>query len=130
MRNSPGLDENERLLRLNALGDEAAARFRRILPGALARSRRLIVLTHVPPFREACWHRGRVSDDAWLPHFACKAVGEALIEAMASHPECEMTVLCGHTHSAGEAQVLPDLRVLTGGAEYGRPEMQRMLTVA
>ena len=105
-----GLDENERLLRLNALGDEAAAHFRAVLPGALARSRRVIVLTHVPPFREACWHRGRVSDDAWLPHFACKAVGEVLVEAMASHPECEMTVLCGHTHSAGEAQVLPNLR--------------------
>jgi hypothetical protein len=41
-----------------------------------------------------------------------------------------MTVLCGHTHSAGEARVLPNLRVLTGGAEYDRPEMQRMLTVA
>ena len=90
----------------------------------------VIVLTHVPPFREACWHRGRVSDDEWLPHFACRAVGEALVEAMAAHPECEMTVLCGHTHSAGEAQVLPNLRVLTGGAEYGRPEVQRVLTVA
>jgi hypothetical protein len=29
--------------------------------------------------------------------------------------------------SAGEAQVLPNLRVLTGGAEYGRPEVQRVL---
>ncbi len=41
----------------------------------------------------------------------------------------EMTVLCGHTHSPGEAQVLPNLHVLTGGAEYGRPEVQRVLTV-
>ena len=40
-----------------------------------------------------------------------------------------MTVLCGHTHSPGEAQVLPNLLVLTGGAEYGRPEVQRVLTV-
>ena len=124
-----GLDEKERLLRLNALGDEAAAHFRAVLPEALARSWRVIVLTHVPPFREACWHRGKISDDAWLPHFACRAVGEALSEAMAAHPECEMTVLCGHTHSPGEAQVLPNLRVLTGGAEYGRPEVQRLLDI-
>ena len=48
---------------------------------------------------------------------------------MAAHPECEMTVLCGHTHSPGEAQILPNLRVLTGGAEYGRPALQRVLTV-
>ena len=124
-----GLDKRDRLERLHALGDEAAAHFRAVLPEALARFRRLIVLTHVPPFREACWHRGRISDDDWLPHFACQAVGEVLVEAMAAHPECEMTVLCGHTHSPGEAQVLPNLRVLTGGAEYGRPEVQRVLEV-
>jgi hypothetical protein len=64
-----GLDERGRLLRLHSLGDEAASYFRAVLPVALTRSRRLVVLTHVPPFREACWHLGRVSDDAWLPHF-------------------------------------------------------------
>jgi predicted MPP superfamily phosphohydrolase len=125
-----GLDERQRLRRLHALGDEAAAHLRAVLPEALDRSRRVIVLTHVPPFREACWHRGQPSDDDWLPHFACRAVGDVLRDAMTAHPECEMTVLCGHTHSAGEAQILPNLRVLTGGAEYGRPEMQRVLTVA
>jgi Icc protein len=48
---------------------------------------------------------------------------------MAAHPQSEMTVLCVHTHSSGEAQILPNLRVLTGRAEYGRPEIQRVLTV-
>jgi hypothetical protein len=89
----------------------------------------VIVLTHVPPFREACWRRGWISDDDWLPHFACRAFGEVLGEAMAAHSDCEMSVLCGHTHSAGEAQVLPNLRVLTSGAESGLPEVQRVLTV-
>ena len=125
-----GLDKHERLARLQALGDEAAAHFRAVLPEALGRFPHVLVLTHVPPFREACWHRGRISDDDWLPHFSCRAVGEALVEAMAAHPQSEMTVLCGHTHSPGEAQILPNLRVLTGGAEYGRPEIQRVLTVA
>ena len=81
-----GLDKEERLERLHALGDEAAAHFRALLPEALERFRRLIVLTHVPPFREACWHRGQISDDEWLPHFSCRAVGEVLVEAMAAHP--------------------------------------------
>jgi predicted phosphohydrolase len=124
-----GLDKGDRLERLHALGDEAAAHFRALLPGALERFRCLIVLTHVPPFREACWHRGRVSDDEWLPQFSCKAVGEVLAEAMAAHPECEMTVLCGLTHSSGEAEILPNLHVLTGGAEYDGPQLQRMLVV-
>ena len=122
-----GLDSEARLDRLHALGDEASAHLRRGLLEALGRFRSVIVLTHVPPFREACWHRGQISDDNWLPHFSCQAVGAVLSEAMAAHPECEMTVLCGHTHSPGEALVLPNLRVLTGGAEYGRPEIQRVL---
>jgi hypothetical protein len=126
-----GFDEDprERLATLHALGDEAATHFRSVLPEALRRFRHVIVLTHVPPFREACWYEGRISDDRWLPHFTCKAVGDVLIEAMTAASDRRMTVLCGHTHSAAEAQVLPNLRVLTGGAEYEDPVVQRVLEV-
>ena len=55
-------------------------------------------------------------------------VVEALAEATASHPECEMTVRRGHTHSAGVVRVLPTLRVMTG-AEYSMPEVQRVMAV-
>ena len=123
------LDHATRLQKLHALADEAAAHFRALLPDALQRFEKLIVVTHVPPFREACWYRGRPSDDAWLPHFSCKVVGDVLAEAMAAHPDRDMTVLCGHTHGAGEAQILPNLRVLTGGAIYGKPNIQRVLKV-
>ena len=119
----------ERLARLHSLGDESAVHFRTVLPGALRRFRHVVVLTHVPPFREACWHEGRVSNDDWLPHFTCKAVGDALLEALTAAPDRRMTVLCGHTHGGGEAQVLPNLRVLTGGAIYGRPVIQKILAV-
>jgi hypothetical protein len=100
-----------------------------VLPDALGRFRHVVVLTHVPPFREACWREGKISDDHWLPHFTCKAVGDALLEAMAAVPGQRMTVLCGHTHGGGEAQVLPNLRVLTGGATYGQPVIQQVLDV-
>jgi hypothetical protein len=119
-----GLDADARLERLQGLGAEAADHFRRVLPEALARFCRVIAVTHVPPFREACWHQGQISGDAWLPHLACQVVGEALVEVMRAHTDRELLVLCGHTHSSGEAQVLPNLKVLTGEAVYGRPEIQ------
>jgi 3',5'-cyclic-AMP phosphodiesterase len=119
-----GLEPDARLERLHALGDEAADHFRRTLPEALGRYRRVIALTHVPPFREACWYQGGISGDAWLPHFACKAVGDALVDVMSARPDRELLVLCGHTHSSGEARILPNLRVFTGAAEYGRPEIE------
>jgi hypothetical protein len=122
-------DPAERLAKMHALGDEAADHFRAVLPEALSRFRHVIVLTHVPPFRESWWHEGRISDDNWLPFFACKAVGDVLRDAMAAAPDRQMTVLCGHTHGSGDAQILPNLHVLTGGAVYGKPCVQQVLEV-
>ena len=112
--------------RLQTLGDEAADRLRTAATEALADHRNVYVLMHVPPFREACWHDGQLSDDNWAPHFVCAAAGEALREVMAARPDQTMTVLCGHTHSSGETQILPNLTVLTGKAEYGSPRVQRV----
>jgi Icc protein len=111
---------------LAALGDEAAAHFAAVLPQALETHRRVIALTHVPPFREACWYQGRISDDDYLPHFACRAVGQLLREVMQSRPDRELLVLCGHTHGEGQARILDNLRVLTAGADYGRPTIQQI----
>lgn len=124
-----GLDREARLRKLNALGDEAADYLRSLLPEALARFRNVLALLHVPPFREACWHEGRISDDDWLPHFTCKAVGDLLRDAMRAQPDRQMRVLCGHTHGAGRARILPNLDVKTGGAEYGSPSLQELLIV-
>jgi hypothetical protein len=124
--------DNKQVLypKLNALGDAAAAYFRQVLPEALARYPRVIAVTHVPPFKEACWYNGKPSDDHWLPHFSCQAAGEALCEVMRAHPDRQLLVLCGHTHGQGEAQILDNLKVLTGGAKYGAPQVQRILEVA
>ena len=112
--------------KLNALGDEAATFLEDHARQALAHWRNVLVLTHVPPFRESCWHEGQTSGDDYLPHFACRAVGDRLAALMREHPQNNMTVLCGHTHSPGVAQILENLCVLTGGAEYGRPKIQRI----
>ena len=79
------------------------------------------VLTHPPPFQEACWHEGRTANDEWAPHFTCGAVGEVLRAYAAAHPAVLVTVLCGHTHGAGEYRAAENLLVRTGGAEYGAP---------
>lgn len=115
--------------RLAALGDEAAAHLARVTAEALTWARHVIVATHVPPFRESCWHEGAISSDDWLPFFTCAAAGDALRAAMLAHPAARMTVLCGHTHSSGTADILPNLRVLTGAARYGAPALQQVLEV-
>ena len=117
-----GWNQKPRLRRvLQALGDDAAVTLRPALMDALTRFPEVVVLTHVPPFKEACWHQGRISGDEWLPGFTCKAVGDLLLEAADAHAERAITVLCGHTHGEGEARPRPNLHVITGGAMYGRP---------
>jgi Icc protein len=114
---------------LHALGDEAARHLTTVLNEAAAKYDRVIVATHVPPFREATWHDGHPSDDNFLPHFSCKAMGDALLGAARSYPECKMLVLCGHTHGGGAYEMLDNLQILTGPAEYGKPAIQRIVEV-
>ncbi|MGO9112848.1 MAG: hypothetical protein ACLP9L_26750 [Thermoguttaceae bacterium] len=110
---------------LQALGDEAADYVKSVLAPAAEKYPHVIVATHVPAFREAGWHQGRPSADNYLPFFSCKAVVDVLLTAARSYAKCQLLVLCGHTHG-GEVPVAENLRVVTGAAEYRRPEIQQV----
>ena len=120
-----GGDKQTRWPLLRAMGDAAADHIRRVLPAALERFRCVFLVTHVPPLREACWYNGQLSDDEWAPHFTCKAMGDTILSVMPQYPDRQLIVLCGHTHSAGEARPLPNIQILTGGAVYGQPAAVR-----
>lgn len=122
-------ERNERLKTMQKLADEAVEHFRKVLPKALKKHRRIVVLTHVPPFKEACRHNGQPSQEEWLPYFSCKAVGDVLKDIMEQNPKSEMTVLCGHTHGQAECRILPNLLVYAGRAEYGQPEIQKTFKI-
>jgi Icc protein len=122
-----GLKKADLYSKLNALGDEAAEFLGHSVSEALSRWRNVVVLTHVPPFRESCWHEGHISNDDYLPHFACRAVGDRLSAIVRDHTESRVRVFCGHTHSSGFARVLDNLEVFTGDAQYGEPRLQKIL---
>lgn len=117
---------------LQRLGNAGAQTLRKHLQQALAQYPRVLVALHAPPFQETCWHEGRTPDDSdpYLPHFTCKACGDVLRELATTHPDKELLVLCGHTHGSGDVQVLPNLRVITGGAVYEHPVVQRVLRIS
>jgi 3',5'-cyclic-AMP phosphodiesterase len=123
------LDKSSLLATMTALGDEAARHFERVLEEAAAKYEEIIAVIHVPPFREAAWHEGKVSSDDFLPYFACKVVGDVMRKVMLSHPQVKLVVLCGHTHGGGQIQTATNIDVLTGEAHYGHPTIQRVLEV-
>jgi len=121
--------KSELVIILQRLAAEAATHFESYLNEALNSHENVIAVTHVPPFREACWYEGHISDDDFLPHFSSKVVGDVMAAAMKRHPNKNLTVLCGHTHGSGTAQILPNLEVLTGGATYGEPAISRIIEI-
>jgi len=89
--------------------------------------KKIIVLTHVPPFENVCLHEGEKTDSGYLPFFASKAIGDVLLKFAEKHSTVEFLVLCGHTHSQACYQVSGNLMVKVGKAEYYQPEIQEEL---
>ena len=129
IRDFQRLDRDAVLAKLQALGDASAAYLREVLTKAMDSYQQVMCLTHVPPFKEACWYEGRMGNDDWLPYFTCQAIGDVLLEMAQVRPDCHLTVLCGHTHHAGTINMLPNLCVKTGSAEYGQPHVEEILTI-
>ncbi|MDB4954593.1 MAG: hypothetical protein JWO36_2162 [Myxococcales bacterium] len=117
-----------RLELLQRLGSNEARLLREKLETA-PDSENILVLTHVPPFPEACVYDGAQSEPGWLPWFTCIATGEVIAEYARAHPDTQITVLCGHTHGTGTCRPLPNVIVRTGGwppgvEGYGNPIVQ------
>lgn len=89
--------------------------------------KKVIVLTHVPPFKEACLHKGQSSEDDWLPYFSSKIIGDVLTQSAKDSPSIEFLVLCGHTHSEAYYKPWHNLTIKTGKAEYYQPAMQEVI---
>jgi predicted MPP superfamily phosphohydrolase len=116
--------------KMQQLADIDAAALQNDLEDAIQQQpKKIIVLTHVPPFKEACMHNGRMSDIDWLPYFSSKATGDVLFSCAKANPAIDFLVLCGHTHSAGFYQPLNNLTVKAGKAEYFQPAVQEVIGV-
>lgn len=87
--------------------------------------KKVILLTHIPPWTQSAHHRGRPNDAIAAPWYTCKIMGDFLEYQAKSHPEVDFTVLCGHTHGPADYHPLDNLHCHAGGAEYGKPRVQR-----
>lgn len=130
IRDFVDLGRDEYFARIAELADEAAAYLRRTLTAAFETHTRVILVTHVPPFPQACREEAGIANEDILPHYSCKAVGDVLLDMAKARPDRDITVLCGHTHAEARADILPNLRVWTGGAHYGQIRLQPTLEIA
>lgn len=118
--------KNDNLDIMQKLAYDTLSHFRQI-PSVLTKIDHVIVLIHVPPFKEACLFNNKIANDDYLPHFSSKIVGNYLKKVMQDHPDKRMTVYCGHTHHWAHIHILKNLEVFVGGAIYGKPEFHTLI---
>lgn len=118
------------LAKMQQLADHDAAQLRlQLIDTAMKQPERIIVLTHIPPFKEVCLHEGEISNDDWLPYFSSKATGEVLNNICMAYPDIHFLVLCGHTHDKAQYSPFPNLLVEAGHAKYNQPEIQKIILI-
>lgn len=101
---------------------EALQAYRKIEASYQQGARKVVLLTHAPPYKLASWFQGKHSDPGWLGIMTSYHMGRVIDRAVTENPDLEVVVLCGHTHSPGEYHRGPRIKVLTGPAQYSAPQ--------
>lgn len=100
---------------LSRLGKESADHIERLLKAAYRKGfRKMLVLTHVPPFWETALFKRKMSSENSVAFFTNKALGERLEKFAQRNANCDITVLCGHTHSPCTYKRISNLTVKVG----------------
>lgn len=123
------LSKKQLQMKMQEFADEDAKQLDHDIQTAIDmyKPKKVIVLTHVPPFPEVSLHQGHPTDPAYLPFFSSKATGDVLLKAAQNHPSVDFSVLAGHTHSYAQSQILKNLKVTVGSAEYYKPSLQKII---
>ena len=111
------------------LAHEGVTHVHNAIKQAVRYHKNVIILTHVPPFRESHIYQGKVGDDFAQPWFTSKMMGDMLLDAAKSFPSHSFTVLAGHTHGKYSGKIRDNLMVNVGGAEYYTPALQGLVEV-
>ena len=92
--------------------------------------KRVLIITHVPPFHEASYFRGKPSDERSAPFYVNKTMGDMLRRVVAEFPGVQFDVFAGHTHGKRHYKAEENLDVFVGSARYGRiPTFQTTIEV-
>ncbi len=113
-----GLSRTQCFERINALGGETAGHVHDKLLRALRSYCHIYLVTHVPPFPEACLDSFRICHEHKLPFYCCSALGSAIVSVMDDFPEHTLTVLCGHTHHECDVSIRNNLQIRVKEASY------------
>jgi len=92
--------------------------------------KKVLIITHVPPFHEVSYFRGRPSDERSAPYYVNKTMGDMLRRVTAQYPHVKFDVFAGHTHGKRHYKAEENLDVYVGSARYSKaPQFQAYIEV-
>lgn len=115
--------------KLSELGEESARYLSSVLREAFQKYENVILLTHVPPYTDACYYKGEKTDKNWSPHFVNQKTGEVILDVFKDYPGRQLMILCGHSHSAADVYITPSLRVVAAESELGNPKIYAKIVI-
>lgn len=110
--------------KMERLGRESGAYFRRVLPYALTSYRHVVIATHVPPFARSVRFDNRPCEAVMLPHYVNASAGGVIMRIGKHFPKTKITVLCGHSHHGAAARIAANIEVRAGQVRRGSPTAQ------
>lgn len=122
----PNCDELKKTLQELADKD-ASLMVRRVRRAAKENYSNIIIVSHVPPFEEACLYAGKKSTPSGLPFFCSVILGEKILPLTKEFPEINFTWLSGHTHSRGIYEPTHNLTVKVAEANYFKPQVEEVI---
>jgi predicted phosphohydrolase len=116
-------------IKLQQLADLDAAKLKRRVLRALKQPgiKRVIIVTHVPPFKEACLYAGQKSTLGGLPFFASKILGTSLLPIIEANKQVDFLWLSGHTHSSVTVHKRENLVVRVANSQYYFPQIAEVI---
>lgn len=101
--------------------DHVAAGFRKAVEDGF---KNIIVVTHVPPYKETSVYKNKPGENTAICWYTSQTMGDQLYELASENPDVDVTVLCGHTHNGVSVNILPNMIVHVGHAEYYEPRFR------
>jgi predicted phosphohydrolase len=126
------LNKNVIIQIARTLAQQSANHVANGIKSAIKSSRHIIVMTHVPPFKESFNASEKYKGSSALeilPWYTSKLMGDTLMAAAKAYPNVKFTVLSGHLHSHYDDDLLNNLTVKVGNANYGNPQLASAISI-
>lgn len=123
-----GMDKLKTVLQYLADKDARALK-RKTLKAIKEGFKRIIIITHVPPFEEASLHAGRKSTPDGLPFFSSQILGSTILPIAKKNPGVDFLWLSGHTHSRVKYKACDNMVCKVAKAKYYYPQIEEVILI-